>query len=416
MGIFNDTPQDYRVLFLDMDSFFASCEQQMQAHLRGRPVGVVPSLVATTCVLSASYEAKDRGVKTGTGVRDAQVRCPDITFIEARPSLYKEIHYKIVDVLNNVTPWVSAKSIDEFALCISPSERTAVATEYLANTIKTELCNAIGPFITASIGFAPNQFLAKVASEYDKPNGLTIITLNNLDQMIGALELTDLPGIARGLSRQLRAERIYTTSDLLAAPAVRLRSIFGFLGEVWWRRLHGYEVDDVEHNRSSIGHSHVLAPAWRMPDKAYQVLQRLVHKAGQRLRREGFLATYTSLGVRHMHDNSPRPAWGGGGYYNFVRTHPYQDSPTAIAIAERLFQARPSHLEPILQLVFTFSGLEPARPRPQSLFAEIERPVRLTEALDVINDKFGRDTIMVSSMLRSQGEAPDRIPFGKLRY
>ncbi len=402
-----DTPHDYRILFLDMDSFFASCEQQLQPNLRGRPVGVVPQLVNSTCVLSASYEAKARGVKTGTGVAQARGLCPDIQLIEARPSLYKQIHYQISAVLQDVTPWVNPQSIDEFALTISPSERSAQSAIDIAERIKTKLARVIGPYIPASIGFASNQFLAKVASEYRKPKGLVLMTNENRHAMLSALQLTDLPGIARGLSRRLRAEGIYTTEQLLQADAQHLRRIMGFLGEVWWLRLHGYEVDDVTYARSSIGHSHVLPPAWRAPGQAYQVLQRLVHKAGQRLRREGYLATYTYLSIQYI---------GAGSYHGFVRSEAYADSATATKLADQLFAARPHHMAPILHLAITFSGLQSALPERLSLFDQFERPARLTKALDAINDTFGRDTIYVGSMMQARHTAPDRIPFGKVRF
>ncbi len=407
MSLFNNAPKDYRTLFLDMDAFFASCEQQMRPELRGRPIGIVPTLVSTTCVLTASYEAKRVGVKTAMPIWEAKKRCPDILLVEARPPLYKKIHFQIVDILNTVSPWVFAKSIDEFAVILSPREQNEQIARDISQTIKERLRATLGEYITASIGFAPNQFLAKVAGAMNKPNGLKMITLATLESTLATLELTDLPGIARGMSRRLRAENIYTIEQLLMTEPKKLRRMFGWPGEVWWYRLHGYEVDNITHNRASIGHSHVLAPDWRMPNKAYQVLTRLVHKAGQRLRHEGFLATYTSLLVRYLHDD---------GYYNFVRTHPYYDSPTAMQMADQLFAGRPRHLEPILHLAFTFSGLQPAKPRPQSLFPEVEKPVLLTEALDVINDKYGRDTIFAGSMLKSQTEAPDRIPFGEVRY
>lgn len=407
MSIFNDVPKDYHVLFLDMDAFFASCEQQMRPELRGRPIGIVPAPVATTCVLTASYEAKRVGVKTAMPIWEAKKRCPDILLVEARPSLYKQIHYQIVAILNDISPWVFAKSIDEFAVVLSPREQNEQIARDISQVIKDRLRSTIGQYITASIGFGPNQFLAKVVGAMNKPNGLRMITLANLESTLATLELTDLPGIARGMSRRLRAENIYTTEQLLMTEPKKLRRMFGWPGEVWWYRLHGYEVDNVEQHRSSIGHSHVLAPQWRAPHKAYQVLTRLVHKAGQRLRHEGFLATYTSLLVRYLHHD---------GYDKFIRTYPYHDSPTAMRLADRLFQDRPLRLEPILQLAFTFSGLVSAESRPISLFPEVEKPVRLTEALDTINDKFGRDTIMVGSMLHAAEQAPDRIPFGRVRY
>lgn len=407
MLILRDNPQDYRVLFLDMDAFFASCEQQLNPSLRKRPIGVVPEILTTTCILSPSYEAKRLGVRTGTSVREALLRCPNIQLVAARPKIYKQIHYHIRDIISNVTPWFHAGSIDEFAVHISPSEREKEKVEKIALYIKDAFRTSLGDYITASIGFGPNRFLAKVASELHKPNAVEYITLANREQVLCSLELTDLPGIAFGMSRQLRGMGIYTIKQLLATSAQTLRLQFGFPGEVWWYRLHGYEVDDVSHQRSTIGHSHVLAPAWRTPHKAYQVLQRLVHKAGQRLRKEGFQACDTALIVRYI---------GRESYYNHIHTGAYSDSTTATQLADYLYTKRPLAFEPILQLAFSFSKLVRYPGRPMRLFPEIERTESLTDALDAINDKFGRDTIYRASMLNARHTAPDRIPFGELRY
>ncbi len=407
MSLFNQLPQDYRILFLDMDSFFASCEEQMCPQLRGKPIGVVPEIVPTTCVLSASYVAKHRGVKTGTLVGEAQRLCPDITFVAARPGIYKQIHYQIVDILNKISPWVYAKSIDEFAMVLGASERNLYSANSTGHTIKTQFFEKLGPYITTSIGFGPNQFLAKVASEMEKPNGLTHITIHNYQARLSSLELTDLPGIARATERRLHAEDIYTVEQLLNLSAQTLRRLFGFMGEVWWYRLHGIEVDDVEHNRSSIGHSHILPPSWRTPEKARQVLQRLVHKTGQRLRKEGFFARHTALAVKYL---------GAPSFHAYARTQYYRDTHTMVELAEALFAHRPPTFKPILGLVFTLSDLKYYPALPQNLFPEINKPLQLTYALDAINDTYGRDTIFQSSMLQAKHTAPDRIPFGEVRY
>lgn len=405
--LLSSLPQNFRVLFLDMDSFFASCEQQANPSLRGQPVGVVPQIIDSTCVLSASYEAKRLGVKTGTGVREARYKIPQMIFVEARPDYYKNIHWQLADILRDFSPWVEAKSIDEFSVQLALSERNEISAIRLGEAIKHRMKIEIGAYATASIGFGPNQFLAKVASELNKPNGFAIITKENLRQVLGQLTLTDLPGIASGLSRRLQAYGIHTVGKLLNTDTAILRRILGFLGEVWWYRLHGFEVDNYTLKRSTIGHSHVLPPIWRTYDKAWQVLQKLTHKAGQRLRREGYSATDTALAIQYM---------GHQHFFDHARSLPYSDTSTALTISRRLFERQSYRLEPILHLAFSFGGLVKSDARPQSLFAELERPIRLSEALDNVNDKYGRDTIFSAGMLNAKSTAPDRIPFGKVRY
>lgn len=400
-------PSDYQILFLDMDAFFASCEQQLRPELRNRPIGVVPQLIDSTCILSPSYEAKRLGIKTGIGVRQAQLLCPSIQLVEARPEIYKKIHYQIYDILGEVSPWTKAHSIDEFSVVLSPSEQNEKSAQTITAYIKNRIYHEIGPYNTTSIGFAPNRFLAKVAGEIHKPDGLGIITLHNLEDVLSSLQLTDLPGIARNMEGHLHGMGIYTTRQLFHTSAATLRRQFGFPGEMWWYRLHGYEIDPINHKRASIGHSHVLAPQWRSPQKAYQVLTRLVHKTGMRLRHEGFYAQDTHLYIGHI--NAPP-------HYAHLHTHAYCDTTTAINLAEQLWKTRPSTLNPILHLAFTFTGLVKYDSQPISLFRELEKPTRLSEALDSVNDKYGRDSIFPASMLNAKETAPDRIPFGEVRY
>lgn len=407
MSLLNDIPTDFRVLFLDMDAFFASCEQQVNPSLRGRPVGITPQIVDSGCVIASSYEAKQRGVKTGCLVAEAKRICPEIVLVEANPPLYKQIHRQIVNILNRQNPWVNPKSIDEFSLKLPPSEQDFFKCKELAYKIKKEIKNRVGGWLTASIGLGPNQFLAKVAGEMEKPNGLTFITLEEIEPKLSKLELTDLPGIAAGLSRRLRAEGIHSISQLLATDAQVLRRIFGFNGQLWWYRLRGYEVDDVEWTRATIGHSHVLAPEWRTPDKAKHVLNRLVHKVGQRLRHEGYWARYTALGIAYVKN---------GYYFNHLTTLPYSDSGTMMNLANRLFDMQSQPHEYIMQLAFHVSELVEGKVWPEPLFPEMQKSLRLTQALDAVNDKFGRDTIFAASMMEALETAPDRIPFGKVRY
>ena len=161
-------------LFLDLDSYFASCEQQARPDLRGKPVGVVPMMAETTCCLAASREAKKRGIKTGTRVADARLLCPEITFVVARHDLYTLYHKTIVEAVESCLPIDSVLSIDEMICDLKGSQRELAHALALADKIKTTLRERVGDFLTCSIGLAANRFLAKVASDMNKPNGLTV--------------------------------------------------------------------------------------------------------------------------------------------------------------------------------------------------------------------------------------------------
>ncbi|MFA6082319.1 MAG: DNA polymerase IV [Patescibacteria group bacterium] len=407
MSIFSQQPTDFSMLFLDMDSYFASCEQQLNPALRYKPVGVTPQLVESGCIIAASIEAKKRGAKTGMPVYLARKNCPDLILVEARPALYKQIHYQIASVLNKISPFVDPRSIDEFSMKLSPSEQNFFAARDIASKIKSDLKKEIGQYITTSVGIGPNYFLAKMAGEMSKPNGFGFMTVADAPSKLADLDLTDLTGISGGISRRLRAEGVHHIGQLYQMDQLAWRRMLGFNGLLWWYRLRGYEIDDVQFNRSNIGHSHVLAPEWRHPEKARQVLNRLAHKVGQRLRNESFWAKKTTLLIHYVNHTK---------YENYTNTMPYCDSHTITELANRLFDLRPDDGEYIIQLALTASDLVTGTVEPEPLFPEVAKTLHLTRALDTINDKYGRDTIYNGSMMSAKQTAPDRIPFGRVRY
>src|SRR5271170_2088920 len=145
-------------LFLDLNSYFASVEQQEQPELRGRPVGVVPVVTNSTCCIAASYEAKAYGVKTGTMVRDAKALCPHIELVEARPKLYVEYQQKIIQAVEENLPVWQVFSVDEMACQLLGRERFLPNATTIAYRIKQAL-RSLGIALRCSIGLAPNSYL-----------------------------------------------------------------------------------------------------------------------------------------------------------------------------------------------------------------------------------------------------------------
>lgn len=190
-----------RYLFMDMNSFFASVEQQENPPLRGHPVGVVPLLTENTCCIAASYEAKAHGVKTGTGVREARQLCPGIRLVVARPKVYVLYHHRIVQTIESCLHVDRICSIDEMYGRLLGRERLPEAAWTLARRVKTVLRERVGEFVRCSIGLAPNPWLAKVAAEQQKPDGLTMMLAQQMPEAIYHLKLTDLPGIARPMEK-----------------------------------------------------------------------------------------------------------------------------------------------------------------------------------------------------------------------
>jgi DNA polymerase-4 len=188
-------------LFLDLNAFFASCEQQENPALRGQPVIVVQTLADSAVAIAASYAAKAFGVKTGTLVRDARRLCPAVVPVQANHRLYTEYHDLILEAVDTCLPVENVCSIDEMACKLMGTERQVQVARELAVKVKRALREQVGECLTCSIGIAPNVFLGKVGSDLQKPDGLVVITKADLPDILLGLQLQDIYGIGpRGSS------------------------------------------------------------------------------------------------------------------------------------------------------------------------------------------------------------------------
>ncbi len=238
------TKTESRVLFIDMNSFFASCEQQSNYWLRGRPVGVCVYTGKFGCIIAPSIEAKKRGIKTGMRLNEAMVICPDLVPLETNPARYRDFHVKIIKVLKKYSEDVIPKSIDEAIVNLNNYQLIHKDIVEVAKKIKQDIKNEVGDWLKCSIGIAPNAFLAKLASDIQKPDGLTIITPENIDAVLSKLRLKDLPGIAKNMAERLQRANINNPVELRHTSAERLRIICrGVAGDYWHKRLNFGEVD-----------------------------------------------------------------------------------------------------------------------------------------------------------------------------
>tara|TARA_B100001989_G_scaffold252975_1_gene237293 strand:+ start:336 stop:1628 length:1293 start_codon:yes stop_codon:yes gene_type:complete len=286
-------------LFLDLNSYFASVEQQETPHLRGKPVIVVPSDTDWTCAIAASYEAKAYGIKTGTMVMEAKKMCPNLHCVPARHRLYVEYHNKIIEEVSKHIPINTIHSIDELSSRLPPSKRNIDTAKNIAQKVKNSLQQNIGPHIKCSIGFAPNSLLAKIACEMNKPDGLTILTQENLPGPLLDLKLTDIPGIGSNMKKRLHKAHIYTMEQLWKTQPKQARKIWRSVqGERLWYWLHGYDFDMPETKPSMIGHSRVLDPQKRAPDAAHHMARHLLLKATYRLHKHDFIAQHFFFSAR----------------------------------------------------------------------------------------------------------------------
>jgi DNA polymerase-4 len=286
-------------LFLDLNSYFASVEQQDRPALRGKPIAVVPMMTDATCAIAASYEAKLYGIKTGTKIFEAKRMCPGLICVMARHNIYVDYHHRVLEETVRHTPIDKIWSIDELSSRLPPGKRDPEKAADVARRIKDGIWKNVGQHINCSIGIAPNSLLAKIATDMKKPNGLVIIRQEDLPGPLLDLKLTDIPGIGANMERRLIRAGITSMKALLETSPKHLRKIWGSVqGERMWYWLHGYDFNAPETGNVMIGHSRVLDPDLRIPEKTRQMARRLLVKATYRLRRKGYYASTLALGLR----------------------------------------------------------------------------------------------------------------------
>jgi DNA polymerase-4 len=410
-------------LFVDLNSYFASVEQDARPELRGRPVGVVPMMADTTVCIAASYEAKAHGVKTGTVVADAKKMCPGLVLVEARHEIYVEYHHRIVEAVESCLPVTAVMSIDEMACRLMGRERPLLAAMELGRKVKARILERVGPLMRSSVGLATNRYLAKVASDMEKPDGLVALPLDILPEALRQLTLRDLPGIGARTEKRLNEKGIHTMEQLLALDSEGAGTLWGSVwGERLWHWLQGedFEMPETEHLKT-ISHSHVLAPEMRTPEQAWAVAHKLLHKAAMRLRAANLWAGNISLSIGFAvprGEKTPVSRFGvpTRGWKAELRLSECQDNQTLIAALRRLWDSQPAgeqYQHPYF-IGVQLNNLVPDRLHTLALFDALEEEqtrTRLLATMDQLNDKYGMSTLAPAAMLTAYKAAPTRIAF-----
>lgn len=387
-------------LLFDLNSFFASCEQQEDPSLRGKPVAVIPSMTDSTSVIAASYEAKKFGIKTNTKVGDAKKMCPGLILKTGNHRLYTEYHHKIKKAVEEVLPIKKTLSIDEFSFELLGRERNAESARQIAQNMKDHVRAVVGSEIKSSVGVGPNILIAKIASDMMKPDGLVLVDTHEILEKIGPLPIQDLPGVGRQMKIRLNAKGYFKIADFIKAPDHELRKHWG---SIWGLRVsRELAGDDIPLNRNpvqaSFSHEHVLPPALRQVDKAYMVVSKLVMKGAARLRDEKFKARRLSVYVRFM---------DGTGYENSIGFSDSDDSYFLMHQLKEIWQV-PRSKKPV-KVSIAISDLVNG-PAQMSLF-DNPKSNNISHALDTINNKFGHNTLYMANTKAVLSSAKTRISF-----
>jgi DNA polymerase-4 len=415
-----------RWLFLDMNSFFASCEQYDDPALRGRPVGVCPVLASGGAVIAASYEAKARGVSF-TRAAEARRLCPDITLLQARPARYVELHHAVAKSIDKHLPITKAYSIDEWAMELWGDERRPHRAEALGRRIKQQIAEDFDGALPCSVGVAPTRLLAKTACELHKPDGLTVLTLDRMPGMLASMKLQDIPGIGSGMETRLRKADVESVEKLWSLTEDDCRRVWGSVnGRYFWREFHGIHTEEVKTRRSSMGHAHILPPQYRNDAGAYAILTRLLCKAAMRCRREGYFAHHLRVVVAFdQNSDAGYRIWS-----DEIALPGVNDTPTVVEHLGRVWErrpwravvasARPSPGEAVRigwpkKVSVDLLSLTPTGSTPGHLFAPAERPKQLSTVIDQINRRFGAHKLHPGSMTHVVDyHMDDKIAFGRI--
>jgi DNA polymerase-4 len=391
-------------MHIDLNSCFATVEQQANPHLRGKPVAVAAYNSPGGCILAASVEAKRLGVKVGLRVKDGRSLCPKLVVLPPDPWKYRFVHRQLRQLLKEYTNDLEAKSIDEFALNLEGYPALRKGMKKVAAEIKKRLKKQIGDWLTVSIGIAPNRFLAKTASGLHKPDGLDEISHVNFQDIYDGLTLVDLCGIDQRNARRLNRFDIYTVNDFYQASIFTLKAAFhSIVGYYWYARLRGWEVDEVDFGRKSYGQSFALPkPLIGLPELA-PILSKLVEKMGCRLRQAGYQAQGIHVGLL---------------YRDWSYWHRSRRLARSVFDSRELYQEAARNLslcpyqKPVRNLSVSCFSLSCKSETQLDFFQDLERRERLVSAMDQINERWGQFVLTPARLLNTKDVVHDRIAFG----
>lgn len=393
-------PKPPAIMHLDLNSCFASVEQQANPLLRGRPIAVAAYTAPSGCILAPSVEAKKFGVKTGMRVREGKLLCPNLIVLPSDPDKYREVHLRFRKLLSDYSDEVVPKSVDEFVM-----EVEGGAME-IAREIKRRIKEEIGEWLRVSIGIGPNRFLAKTAAGLHKPDGLDTIDESNYQSVYENLKLTDLCGINVHNAARLNRVGIFTVPQFVAASVQILRSAFGSVaGYYWYARLRGWEIDDIIFGRKSFGNSYALPKPLVTDEELAPILSKLVEKATFRMRKAGYSASGVHLAI----------VYRDGGFWRRGMTVPEIFAGSDIYSHVLLLLGRCPYRKPVRNLAVSCFNLEEQKTTQLTLFEDVLKKKKLVNAIDKINERWGDFVITPALMLGTSSAVPDRISFGGVR-
>jgi DNA polymerase-4 len=376
------------ILHIDMDAFYASVEQLDNPWLKGKCV-IVGGTSNRGVVSASSYEARKFGVRSAMPIFQARQKCPEGVFIPPRMERYKEVSKKIMAILREFSPQVEVVSIDEAYIDISGGQRLHGDPEMVAMDIKNKIKEKLG--LTCSVGVAPGKFLAKVASDMDKPDGLTIIGPQQVNQFIETLAVQKVPGVGKKTFLQLESMGIKTLGDVKKFPEKMLLDRLGKFGQRLIELASGRDHSTVTpwSPHKSISSERTLGEDTDDKKLLYKYLLKQSEEIARQLRKSNVKAKTITLKLKHAD------------FKQFTRSKtidtPTQSSETIYRYAVRLLDDYRLTQKIRLIGVGTSGFKSTDRPVQLNLFDRVKESDQTWEKVDrtveTITKKFGRDAI-----------------------
>ncbi|MCR9291162.1 MAG: DNA polymerase IV [bacterium] len=395
------------ILHVDMDAFYASVEERENPKLKSHPLIVGGSPEGRGVVSAANYAAREYGIHSAMPARRALQLCPRLNIVRPRMRFYAEISHQIRDIFHRYTPLVEPLSLDEAFLDVSGSQRLFGSAEQIARRIKADIHRELR--LIASVGVAPNKFLAKLASDLEKPDGFTVVPADNVQPWLDPLPISRIWGVGRVTAGKFESVGIHTFGQLRALGKETARQLFGSVGEHFWKLSQGIDSRTVTPERKAKSISHETTFAIDVGDRdilASRLLE-LTEQVAERLRRSGLRGRTICLKLRYSD------------FHTLTRSYTFQRATHATdrlwpEVSRLLHQTLPQRKLEVRLVGVGVSGLEKQRPiqlglfeNPSEIAAEL-KSADLDAATDRIRREFGHDALKRASTLRSNKDRSDK--------
>ena len=394
------------ILHIDMNSYFASCEQQANPFLRGKPVGVCSYLSKNGCIIASSIEAKKKGVKTGCRVLEAKILCPEIILLENEPAKYRSITEKIFSILSEYTDTLEPYSIDEAFLDLTGWVKDLAEAKNKGEEIRQRIKQEVGEWLKSSVGISHTRWLAKFASDIAPKDSVLVIKKNEIDKFLKR-PLTDAWGINVRLEARLNALGIFDLLDLKNYPVTNLMQVLGKMGYYLWANVNGLEGEKVKRGEEirpkSMGHTYCLYKKSRDINYLSSILLKLCEKTGRRLRLMRLEAYQIGFGLAYEK---------GGGFGGQRQIKSGLFTTASIFSAAFNMMKKAELADKVSFLAVSVSNLR-LLSKQMSLFADNLKEKEINLAMDEINDKYGEYLVFWGRMWGTDKAARDRVGFRK---